>query len=198
MRSGGQALAACFGSKRNEEQPNRECDRRQRDGNSQRTLMLHARSYKKCDPCSAEPREGRTESKRTRAAFRRILFRQPERIDSEVRAAQSKKEKTNKKPRQRRWTKVENLAKRQRNERHHESEIESQRSAPPEFLGEPRHRHAPHNRRKRHEHSCARSKLCRLPPHAPCGFRERRRCRTNVNRSRPKPADGSQHIQRIQ
>src|SRR6267143_2362421 len=160
--------------------------------------MLHASSHEKRDASAAKARKRRAESKRARATFRRILLRQPERIHSKVRSAQSEEEKTNKKPWKRLGAEIENLAKRQRDKSHHQCEIERQCPASSQPFRKPRHRQATENRRERHQHGCARSKLGRLRPGAPRGFRECGHSRWNINRSRPKSADGSQHEERIQ
>src|SRR5882724_7187311 len=143
--------------------------------------MLHARTDEKRDPRSAKACKRSTKRKRARAAFRGVLFRQPERVDGKVCSPQPKKEKANEKPRQNRWAKIENLGKRKRDENHHQREIERQCPPPSESFCKPRHRQTPENRRERHQHRCARSKLGRLRPGAPSSFRECCHSRGNVN-----------------
>ena len=92
-------LPARFSSKRKKQESNRECDGRQRDRNSQGAKMLHARADEKRDPRAAKTRKGSTKRKRRRAALRRVLLRQPERIDGKVCSPESKGEKANEKPR---------------------------------------------------------------------------------------------------
>src|SRR5467141_1154353 len=114
--------------------------------------MLHTCADEKRDPRSAKARRGSTKRKRRRAAFRRVLLWQPERVDGKVCSPQSKKEKENEKPRQRRWAKIENLGKRQHDKNHHQREIEPQCPAPSEPFCKPRHRQTSENRRKRDQH----------------------------------------------
>src|SRR5713101_6491513 len=78
----GKALPTRFGSKRKEKEPDRVCNGCQRDRNSQRAKMLHARADEKRDPRSAKTRKG--SAKRGRAAFRWVLLRQPERVDGKI------------------------------------------------------------------------------------------------------------------
>src|ERR1700674_414164 len=94
----GKALPACFGSKRKKKEPHREGDGGQRDRNSQRAKMLHTAADEKRDPRSAKTGKGSTKRKRRRAALRRVLLWQPERVDGKVCSPQSKKEKANEKP----------------------------------------------------------------------------------------------------
>src|SRR6266481_2954672 len=110
--------------------------------------MLHARPDEERDPRSAKTGKGSTKRKRACAAFRRVLLWQPERVDGKVCSPQSKKEKANEKPRQRRRAKIENLGKCQHDKNHHQREIERQCSPPSEPLRKPRHRQASENRRK--------------------------------------------------
>src|SRR5580765_5814378 len=143
--------------------------------------MLHASTDEKCDSRSAKTRKGSTKRKRGRAALRRVLLRQPERVDCKVCSPQSKEEKANEKPGQRRWAKIENPAKRQHDKNHHQREIERQCSAPSELFRKPRHRQTSENRRERHQHCRARCKLAPLRTHASSSFREYGHSRWNIN-----------------
>src|SRR2546430_12652310 len=87
--------------------------------------MLDAGADQKGDPRSAKSRKGRGKRESARPAFRRILFRQPQRINRKIRATTAKKEKANKEPRQRGRPEIENLSKRERSEEH-TSELQSQ------------------------------------------------------------------------
>src|SRR5712664_1903216 len=189
-----QGLPAGFKTKRNEEQPNRERDGGQRDGDSQRLKMLNAGTDQKGDSRSAKSRNGRGKSESARAAFRRILLRQPQRVNSKIRSAEAKEEKAKKKPGKRGRPEIENLSKRERDEGQHQREKKSQGPAPSEFLRKPRHRQAAHNRRKRNKHSGARSELRRMGPRSASRFRKHRHRGRNVHRSCPESANGSQHI----
>src|SRR5229473_193248 len=193
-----QGLPAGFNTKRNEQKTNGEGDGRQRDGDSQRLKMLNAGADQKSDSRSAKSRNGRGKSEGARAAFRRILLRQPQRVNSKIRSAKAKKEKANKEPRQRGRPEIENLSKRECDEGQHQSEKKSQCAAPYEFLRKPRHRQAAQNRRKRNKHSGARSELRCIGPRSTSRFRKHRHRGRNVHRSCPEAANGSQHIQGIQ
>src|SRR5260370_2035177 len=125
-----QGLPAGFKTKRNEEQPNGERDGRQRDGDSQRLKMLNAGSDQEGDSRSAKSRNGRGKGESARAAFRRVLLRQPQRVNGKIRSAEAKKEKANKKPQKRGRPEIENLSKRERDKRQHQREKPSQFPAP--------------------------------------------------------------------
>src|SRR5712664_1508766 len=193
-----QGLPAGFNAKRNEQKTNGEGDGRHRDGDSQRLKMLNAGSDQKGDSRSAKSRNGRGKGESARAAFRRILLRQPQGVNGKIRAAKTKKEKANKKPGKRGRPEIENLSKRERDEGQHQREKKSQCSAPAEFFREPRHRQAAQNRRKRNQHGRSRSELRRGWSHPPRRFRKHRHCSRNVDRSCPEAANGSQHEQGIQ
>src|SRR5712664_154214 len=193
-----QGLPAGFKTKRNEEQPNRERDGGQRDGDSQRLKMLNAGTDQKGDSRSAKSRNGRGKGESARAAFRRILLRQPQRVNSKIRPAETKKEKANKKPRKRGRPEIENLPKRERDEGQHQRDKKSQCSAPAEFFREPRHGQAAQYRRKSNQHGRPRSKLRRRWSGPPCRLRKHRHRSGNVDCSRPEAANRSQHVQGIQ
>src|SRR2546421_718009 len=154
-------LPASFSAKWDEEQANRKCDRRQRDGDSQRSKVLNARADEKGDRGSAKTREGRGKGKSARAAFGWILFGEPKRVNGKIRAAKSKKEKTNEKPGQGRRSEIEDFSEGERNESRHQREEKCQSATPPKFLSEPGHRQAPENGGKRNEHGGARRELRR-------------------------------------
>src|SRR5713226_4579106 len=160
--------------------------------------MLNAGSDQKAHSPSAKSRNGRGKGESARAAFRRILLRQPQGVNGKIRAAKTKKEKANKKPRKRGRPKIENLSKRERDEGQHQREKKSQGPAPAEFFREPRHRQAAQNRRKRNQHGRSRSELRRRWPHSPRRFRKHRHRSRNVDRSCPEAANRSQHKQGIQ
>src|SRR5690348_3084108 len=105
----GQAFSAGFCAKRNEQQANRERNRSQRDGNSQRAVTLHSGADKKSDARAREAGKGSGKRERARAALRRILLRQPERVHSKICSAKSQKEKTCKEPRQRLRAEIKDL-----------------------------------------------------------------------------------------
>src|SRR6266851_5305718 len=193
-----QGLPAGFNAKRNEQKTNGEGDGRQRDGDSQRLKMLNAGSDQKGDSRSAKSRNGRGKGESARAAFRRILLRQPQRVNSKIRSAEAKKEKANKEPRQRGRPEIENLSKRERDEGQHQGEKKSQGPAPAEFFREPRHGQAAQNRRERNQHVRPRSELRRRWSHSPRRFRKHRHRSGNVDCSCPEAANGSQHEQGIQ
>src|SRR5260370_1890071 len=159
-----QGLPAGFNAKRNEQKTNGEGDGSQRDGDSQRLKMLNGGREQKGDPRSAKSRNGRGKSEGARAAFRRVLLRQPQRVNGKIRSAEAKKEKANKKPRKRGRPEIENLSKRERDEGQHQGEKKSQGPAPAEFFREPRHRQAAQDRRKRNQHGRPRSKLRHRSP----------------------------------
>src|SRR5258708_14584569 len=93
-----QGLPAGFNAKRNEQKTNGEGDGRQRDGDSQRLKMLNAGSDQKGDSRSAKSRNGRGKRESARPAFRRVLLRQPQRVNGKIRSPTTKKENTTKKP----------------------------------------------------------------------------------------------------
>src|SRR5260370_17808836 len=103
-----QGLPAGFNAKRNEQKTNGEGDGSQRDGDSQRLKMLNAGADQKSDSRSAKSRNGRGKGESARAAFRRILLRQPQRVNGKIRAAKTNKEKPNKEPRQRVLPQIDN------------------------------------------------------------------------------------------
>src|SRR6266550_4088920 len=153
--------------------------------------MLNAGADQKGDPRSAESRKGRGKRESARPAFRRILFRQPQRVNRKIRATKAKKEKANKEPRQRGRPEIENLSKRERDEGQHQREKKSQCAAPSEFLRKPRHRQAAQNRRKRNKHRGARSELRRMGSRSASRFRKHCHRGRNVHRSCPESANGS-------
>src|SRR5260370_4725479 len=105
-------LPTGFHSKGNKQQTNGESDRRERDGRPQGLKMLDAGAHQKGDAGTGETRKGSGEGKSAGAAFRRVLLRQPKRIDGKVRAAKTEKEKANEKPGKSRSPEMENHSKR--------------------------------------------------------------------------------------
>src|SRR5437667_1706772 len=148
-------LPASFSAKWYEEQANRKSDGRQRDGNSEGSKVLNARADEKgdCGAAKSGKRSGKSEG--AGAALGWILFGEPERVDGKIRAAKTKKEKTNKEPGQRRRAEIENLSEGERDESRHQRKEKSQSAAPPEFLRERGHSQATENGGKRNEHGGA-------------------------------------------
>ena len=155
--------------------------------------MPDAASHQERNSCAAKSGERSGESERAGAAFRGILLGQPERIDGEVGAAETQKEQANEKPWERARSKVEDLAERERDEHHHQSEEEGERSAPTEPLRQPRHGQAAENRGKRNQHHSPGGDLRGSWPDVATGLSQRRNGGGNVYRSGPQAADGSQH-----
>src|SRR6266699_4300859 len=191
-------LPAGFSAKWNQEQTNREGDGGQRDGNSERLKMLNARADEKGDPRAAKSRKGRRKSKGARAALGWILLGQPQRINRKIRAAKTKKEKTDKEPGKGCRYEIKDFAKCEGNEGEHQGEVKGQRSTSCKFFREPGHREASENGGERNKHGRPRSELrCRWSG-PPCRFGQHRHCCGNVHRSGPETANGGQHEQRIQ
>src|SRR6266849_2559290 len=80
---------------------------------------------KKRYPCAAESGKGSGKRKRARAAFRRILFGQPQGIDGKICSAKSEEEQANKKPGERSWPNIKDLAKCESDEHGHHTEKET-------------------------------------------------------------------------
>src|SRR5256884_479522 len=195
---GGQAFSASFRAERNEQQADRKGDRGHGDRSSQRAVAFDAGAHEKCYPGACKTRERGRKGKCAGAALRRILLRQPERVHGEIGAAQPEKEKTDKKPRKRGCSEIENLSERQRNGRKHQREINPQRAAAPGFFREPRHHQAAKNRRAGNQHRRVRSQpRCRWS-YFPGRFRQRRHRGGHIDRSRPQTANRCEHIQGIQ
>src|SRR5258708_5173328 len=88
---------------------------------------------------SSEAGERGRESEGTGAALGGILLGQPERVDGEVRAAQTQEEQTNEKPWQRSRAEIEDLSEGERDEHHHQRKEESERAAAAEPFRQRRH-----------------------------------------------------------
>src|SRR6267154_156831 len=193
-----QRLSSRLRPKRKKQQAHRERQRSQRYGHAQRAVVPHAGAHQKRDSRSSEPRKGSGKRKRAGAAFGRILLRKPQGVHGEIRAAKSQKEQTHKKPEKRAGADIEKFSERHCDENQHQGKIHGQRAAASQALGKPRHRQATQNRRKRDQHGGARSKLRRLRSRAPRGLRKGCHCCRHVYRSRPEPANRSQHKQCIE
>src|SRR5206468_5857645 len=103
----------------------------QRHRDSERSIALNACADEKGDRGATKTREGSRKGKSAGAAFGWILFREPEGVDGEIRAAEAKKEKANEKPGQSRGSEVEDFSEGERDEGRHQREKESQSAAPP-------------------------------------------------------------------
>ena len=77
LNSRRQALSARLGGEWNQHQSESECNRSERDGNAERTVMADADSHQKSNSRAAEARERCGESEGARAALRGILLGQP-------------------------------------------------------------------------------------------------------------------------
>src|SRR2546429_6675184 len=77
---GGQAFSASFRAERNEQQADRKGDRGHGDRSSQRAVAFDAGAHEKCYPGACKTRERGRKGKCAGAALRRILLRQPERV----------------------------------------------------------------------------------------------------------------------
>src|SRR5690242_5994642 len=188
-----EGLPTRFGSKRNQHKSDGERQSSHRHWNSERTEALNAISNKECDGGAPEPRKRSAEGEGTRAAFRGVLFRQPEGVDRKVGAAEAEKEKAYKKPRQRGSAKIENFAEGERDEDHHQREVETHGAATSKPLREPRHCQTSQNCCKGYKHRPPRGKLRGLVSSAARGFRKRSYSGRNIDGSRPQPRYRGQH-----
>src|SRR5260370_7310190 len=155
--------------------------------------MLYAGSHQKSDCRSAKSCKRSGEGEGAGAAFGRVLFRQPQRVNRKIRAAKAKKEKTNEEPGKRGRPKIKYFSKREGNESKHQREVKPQSAAPANFLREPGHRQTSENRCEGNEHGRTGSKLRRQRADLPGRFSERRHHGPTVTRSAPAPPTRRQH-----
>src|ERR1039457_279213 len=105
----------------------------------------YAAAHQEGDAGGDDPAERGGESEGAAAALGAILFRQPERVDGEVGAADAQEEEADQEPEQRVFAKIEHVPQAERDEQKHQEEIEAQRSAAPEAVGGERQYEAAEN-----------------------------------------------------
>src|SRR5580704_1960384 len=159
--------------------------------------MPDARSHQKGDSSTAESGKRGGKGECAGPAFRGVLLGQPKGIDGEVSTTQSQKKETKEKPWKRGRSKIENFAEGERDEHHHQSKENRQRTASSQPFGKPRHRHAAENGSERDQHDSPGRELSGLRTAVSTSFGDRGDRSGNIYSSSPQAADRSQHEQGV-
>src|SRR5580658_5973416 len=141
-----QRLAGCLKTERKQEKPQDERDRGKSDRNTDGVTMRDSRANHEGKTRADESADRRGKCERAAPAGGRILLRQPQRVHGEIRAADSKKEEADEKPGHGALRQVEGQPKTGADRNRHDDEIDRQRAAAADLLGDPRQRQAAENR----------------------------------------------------